>query len=150
MESLNELKEYGESLGYKDEDLRRFIQEQQIIMRDERAAIRQKEKDEMSFKLEMESKALERERQEQQYKLTQQDLENKQKIDELHLKSSEKSSETHASTPKFPKIPPFEDGKDDMDSYLRRFERYAGVQKWPKPTWATHLSALLKGRALDV
>ena len=104
----------------------------------------------MNFRLEMESKALERERQENEYKLHQQELVNKQKVDELQHKSSEKTSEPHTSTPKFPKIPPFEDGKDDMDSYLRRFERYAGVQKWPKPTWATHLSALLKGRALDV
>ena len=39
MESLNELKEYGESLGYKDEELRTFVREQQAIMRDERAAI---------------------------------------------------------------------------------------------------------------
>ena len=34
-----------------------------------------------------------------------------------------------------------------MDSYLRRFERYAGVQKWPKPTWATLLSLLLKAKS---
>ena len=34
--------------------------------------------------------------------------------------------------------------------YLRRFERYADVMKWKKDMWATNLSALLKGRALDV
>ena len=71
MENLNELKEYGESLGYKDEELRTFVREQQATMLDERAAIRdrEKEKDGMNFKLEMESKALERERQENEYKL---------------------------------------------------------------------------------
>ena len=37
-----------------------------------------------------------------------------------------------------------------MDSYLRRFERYATAQKWKKEGWATSLSALLKGKALDV
>ncbi len=37
-----------------------------------------------------------------------------------------------------------------MDSYLARFERYAEVQRWPKTQWAVHLSALLKGKALDV
>ena len=51
---------------------------------------------------------------------------------------------------KGPKIPAFDEGKDEMDSYLRRFERYADSQKWPKPCWATNLSALLKGRSLDV
>ena len=49
-----------------------------------------------------------------------------------------------------PKIPPFEDGKDEIDSYLRRFERYATAQKWNPDIWATNLSALLKGTALDV
>ena len=39
--------------------------------------------------------------------------------------------------PQGPKIPAFEDGKDDIDSYLRRFESYVApaptfqTQKWP-------------------
>ena len=37
-----------------------------------------------------------------------------------------------------------------MDSYLLRFERYATAQKWEKEDWATSLSALFKGKALDV
>ena len=49
-----------------------------------------------------------------------------------------------------PKIPPFDETKDEIDSFLRRFERYALSMKWDKSMWATHLSALLKGRALDV
>ena len=53
-------------------------------------------------------------------------------------------------TAKTPKIPAFDEGKDEMDSYLLRFERYATAQKWKKEDWATSLSALLKGKALDV
>ena len=37
-----------------------------------------------------------------------------------------------------------------MDSYQLRFERYATAQKWEQDTWATGLSALLQGKALDV
>ena len=37
-----------------------------------------------------------------------------------------------------------------MDAYLLRFERYATAQEWKKETWATGLSALLQGKALDV
>ena len=48
-----------------------------------------------------------------------------------------------------PKMTPF-DERDDMDSYLHRFERYAELQGWKKEVWAVYLSALLKGRALDV
>ena len=51
---------------------------------------------------------------------------------------------------KSPKIPAFNEGKDGMDSYLLRFERYATAQKWEPDTWATGLSALLQGKALDV
>lgn len=48
-----------------------------------------------------------------------------------------------------PKIPPFEDGKDDMGSYLSRFERLAEANQWAREEWATSLSALLTGHALD-
>ena len=47
-------------------------------------------------------------------------------------------------------MPFFDEVKDDIDSYLRRSERYAAAQKWTVETWAVHLSALLRGRALDV
>ncbi len=60
------------------------------------------------------------------------------------------SGSTSTAIPKYPKLPPFEDKTDEMDSYLRRFERYAEALHWDKVTWATNLSALLKGKALDV
>ena len=50
----------------------------------------------------------------------------------------------------FPKLPPFVDEKDDIDCYLQRFERFARSLSWPTESWATRLSALLTGRALDV
>ena len=37
-----------------------------------------------------------------------------------------------------------------MDAYLQRFKRFATTAKWDKARWATELSALLSGRALDV
>ena len=43
-------------------------------------------------------------------------------------------------------IPAFDEGKDEMDSYLFRFERYATAQKWKKEDCASSLSALLKVR----
>ena len=49
-----------------------------------------------------------------------------------------------------PKLPPFDDSKEEIDAYLHRFERYANAQKWDKSTWSTSLSALLKGEALSV
>jgi len=51
---------------------------------------------------------------------------------------------------KSPDLPSFIDGKDDFNSYLLRFKRYATVAKWEEEIWATQLSALLLGKALDV
>jgi len=51
---------------------------------------------------------------------------------------------------KVPKMPYFDEERDFMDSYLCRFERFAETQKWKREYWAMYLSALLKGRALDV
>ena len=48
------------------------------------------------------------------------------------------------------KLPAFVDEKDELDSYLLRFERYAEHAKWKKVTWAIKFSALLSGRAMDV
>ena len=64
---------------------------------------------------------------------------------ELEKQKSEKLA--HARDPK---LPFFEESKDKMDSYLSRFEKYATANKWDKNVWAAYLSALLKGRALDV
>ena len=50
---------------------------------------------------------------------------------------------------KTPKLPSFVDGKDDLDAYLQRFERFGTNAKWDKTGWAPKLSALLSGRALD-
>ena len=49
-----------------------------------------------------------------------------------------------------PKLPYFEEAKDRMDSYLARFEKYAVVNKWDQSLWSRYLSALLKGRALEI
>ena len=42
------------------------------------------------------------------------------------------------------------DGKDDLDAYLQRFQRFAETAKWKKDGWASKLSALLSGQALEV
>ena len=46
------------------------------------------------------------------------------------------------SAAKLPKLPAFVDGKDDLDSYLQRFERFAKSNNWDESTWSTSLNAL--------
>ena len=78
---------------------------------------------------------------------------NKMKQHELELKEKEMkdkaSSTVKAGQAKMPKLPTWQE-KDDMDSYLTRYEKYAQVQAWPGDRWAINLSALLTGKALDV
>ena len=50
---------------------------------------------------------------------------------------------------KLPKLPAFCDSKDNMDAYLKRFERFDANANWPVENWTTNLSALLQGKALD-
>ena len=49
---------------------------------------------------------------------------------------------------KIPKLLAFVDRKDDLDSWLLRFERFATTSGWPKENWCTSLSTLLTRRAL--
>ena len=79
-------------------------------------------------------------------------LQDRQHEDELERLEAQKALTQPRETikAKAPKIPAFNEGQDEMDSYLLRFERYVTAQKWEPDTWATGLSALLQGKALDV
>ncbi|GFO24851.1 hypothetical protein PoB_005135600 [Plakobranchus ocellatus] len=50
---------------------------------------------------------------------------------------------------KDPKLPNFQDGRDDLDVGLTRFERFAESNGWSREKWLSSLCALLTGRALD-
>ena len=63
--------------------------------------------------------------------------------------STRPAREGESSKFKMPKLPAFMDRKDDLDSWLLRFERFATTSGWLKESWCTSLSALLTGRALE-
>ncbi|XP_061171098.1 uncharacterized protein LOC133180643 [Saccostrea echinata] len=151
MDILNQLKEYGESLGLKDEELTTFIREQQAIQRDERNAERELEKKRLDCEAEKEKVSLELEKERYWYEIEQMKVE---KVYESQVVNTSKDVQSDHSqgrvTPKAPKLPVFNEEHDEMDSFLLRFERYAEAQKWGEENWAVNLSALLRGKALDV
>ncbi|KAJ8026430.1 hypothetical protein HOLleu_31244 [Holothuria leucospilota] len=51
---------------------------------------------------------------------------------------------------KLPQLSPFQDGRDEIDDYLSRFQTFATAAGWPESQWASLLSTLLTGRALAV
>ena len=63
--------------------------------------------------------------------------------------TAELAEPASSSKTRGPKMSSF-DVKDDMDSYLHRFERYAELQGCKRETLAIYLAALLKGTALGV
>ncbi|KAK7483826.1 hypothetical protein BaRGS_00024934, partial [Batillaria attramentaria] len=48
------------------------------------------------------------------------------------------------------KLPAFDEDKEDLDTFLGRFERVARLQKWPEDTWGARIGGQLVGRAAQV
>lgn len=165
VKEMLELLEVGTKMGMKDEDLQQFVKDEQARMRDEREkhrVERQEERD-RDFKLQMEKERAAREHDEREHarlieekrhqqKLEELELDHKLQLERSHMKPSVVTKEEKETSQviKGPKLPPFEDSKDNIDAYIQRFEIYATTQKWNKDAWGAHLSALLKGKALDV
>ena len=72
------------------------------------------------------------------------------RLEELRKANGTGPSPKCGNKPSIPPLPVFQEGKDDIDSYLCRFERHASCVGWSKPDWALALSALLSGKALDI
>ena len=161
------LKQEAEDLGFEGKELLDYVKEQQKLDREDRAEWRKirmvelqaegkKRADEAEDKKRAdEIRFAQIEAAKEQAKI---EAEKELALKELELKALQsQASASLAATPpphnkdaKSPKLPSFIDEKDELDSYLLRFERYAENASWEKDTWAIKLSALLTGRAMDV
>ena len=162
-------------LGYEGQELRDYLKRQQDLEREERLAQReyerekreaeQKEKDRELEKMKIEAARKDKEVEKLKIEAARKDKEMEmekevalKKIEaEVELKKIEAETTSHpwgpkekSSNPRSPKLPYFDEHTDKMDSYLTRFESYALSNKWDPSMWASYLSALLKGRALEV
>ncbi|KAJ8020220.1 hypothetical protein HOLleu_39750 [Holothuria leucospilota] len=168
---IEKLVKVGKELGFSGEELKAFIDVERIRLkeeRDEARRIRAEEREEEHRLLieaqEYKLKSKELEVKEIELKLVQKEQEIKEKEFkmkdgnvEVESSASEGEGDTKQGTDKkgniytkAPKLPKFEDGKDNMDAYLTRFERYADSRKWKKKSWALNLSTLLTGKGLTV
>ncbi|XP_071504670.1 uncharacterized protein [Diadema antillarum] len=72
-------------------------------------------------------------------------------LEELRKEIGTSSSATRVThRPSVPPLPVFQDGKDDIDAYLCRFERHATSVGWEQSDWGIAISALLTGKALSI
>ena len=151
----------AELLELSGEDKRLYIKE---CLKEERdREERERERDREEREREREERERERDREERQQEREKQrekeEKEERQRIRDHELEmeririqarpSGENISPRSTFNSSAPKLPAFVDHKDDLDSFLTRFERFGEMNEWPLEDWPIHLSALLSGRALD-
>ncbi|KAL8570939.1 hypothetical protein ACOMHN_023611 [Nucella lapillus] len=170
--SLEQLMTLGREMGYSDEGLRKFIEGQQKVEREERAERRRAEAEAENRKMEseMENRKIEAENRKLEAEMENRKMEAEMEKLRLEMSLREKELEirrvaiesedsdapssipghhrpNHAPRPQLPK---FSEGSDSMDAYISRFEVFARSQGWPEREWAMILSALLTGKALNI
>ena len=175
-ENFDKWLERGERLGFTGTDFQDFVkeQEQAYFDREERALRRAQEREDL-----LKSQDEERERKrafsvqaelehqkvladiKQKEILLQRDIQREaaeREIEKLKLQMQikELGVDSPPTSVDFgvkglrPKLPKFDENKDDMDAFLERFERFAVSQSWPEEQWAVSLSPLLTGKGLQV
>ena len=141
--AFEELKRQVEAWGLDDKQKGKFLMEEWRKMR---------EAEEKKAERDAEEKKAEREAEEKRRKAEEKKAEREAErdIERLRIELETKRLEATSREKEQRTVAPFADGHDDLDNYLLRFERYTGVAGWEKQIWATQLSALLSGRALEV
>ncbi|XP_067684362.1 uncharacterized protein [Haliotis asinina] len=139
----------GEKMGFTGEDLSAFVEKERQVITAGKERIQHEHERELVLQLEKEQLLLEREK-------LQRDERAMSRAHEKEMKELDISQgrPDHIPLPvenkSKPKLTPFDERRDNMDSYLNRFERYATCNQWLEEEWANILSALLTGKALEV
>lgn len=157
MDRVKELKALGGELGLQGSALQTYVTKQQEHERLERAAERERraKEEERKFTLQeleltKQKLAMEMDLAERQSKEADREHQRKLELGKQPTQAETLPEGGHAISRYIPKLPPFDEAKDDMDAYLKRFETLAASQKWPVDRWAVGISTLLKGKSLDV
>ncbi|XP_070192575.1 uncharacterized protein [Littorina saxatilis] len=163
----------GVELGLKGKQLTEFVEsqtrlqaqrEERQAQREERQAQReqrqaQREREERQAQREREEREAQREERQMELKRVELQIEMETKRLELQTEMVRVQNEQAAPRQRdnqqqmlhrAPKLPAFADGKDQIDCYLARFERFAESARWQRDDWAIQLSAHLTGAALEV
>ena len=133
MSSLQSLKEFGETLGLTGKDLATFIKEQQAVEREERQKKRDYDLAQQQREFEQEKRekehAHELERVRLQLEAARAAPTNRGRIGEHRESGDNTDDEEDRNRHRIrgPKMPPFDESRDNMDSFIHRFEVYASA-----------------------
>jgi len=162
--TMKEFVKVGKEIGLSGKELLDFVREEgdkaekRELERTEKAERKELERIEKEEKKELDKIEREREREDRllEREMKKLELESIAREKELALEMERLRSGGVKTAPsvdlkaRLPKLLPFNEKSDSMDAYLKRFERFAETAKWNRTVWATHLSALLQGKALYV
>ncbi|GFO10965.1 gypsy retrotransposon integrase-like protein 1 [Plakobranchus ocellatus] len=150
MATMEEIVKQADLLGYRGEKREEYLKQKFRLLAErqerkekeeaERQAREKKEEADRKERLELEKMKLDAEMTLLQAKIEAGIIKNESDG------SGARSSDAGA---KHPKLPNFQDGRDDLDIWLTRFERFAESNGWSREKWSSSLCALLTRRALD-
>ena len=135
LRSAQVLKQEAEDLSYEGKEILEYVKEHQKLDREERAAWRNIRMAELQTE---EKKRAD----EVKIQMAQIEVDNELKIKQMELQAQQAQATTGSATTlpprnkdaKPPKLPSFIDEKDELNSYLLCFERYAENTSWEKDT----------------
>ena len=129
----------GKEFGLSGQELKDYVDACVKEARDDRAEARQ---------VQIEAREAELQAKTQEANLVAQQI----RLEELRKENGRghSSNSKSGNKPSIPPLPVFQEGKDDIDSFLARFERHASCVGWERSDWALAISALLSGKALDI
>ena len=158
--------EQGKQLGLTGESLMKYVErrEEQNAEREERSKKREHEERIEREKRENEREQRENEREQRAHeeRMKAQEAGEKEKQRQHEMAIAQMRSEAkrdvgdHQGTSNnsqrgyIPKLPPFQEDKDEIDSFLYRFEAHATTCEWEKEKWPLYVASLLKGSALTL
>src|SRR5215469_13015988 len=134
------------------DELFRQLKEAGITGKEAKEYIKEREKEERQERREeRERQERKEERDRQNRKKEEKDREHEIRMLELQQRTNQHNGEedmlTHCK--KF-QLPNFLDGKDDIDSFLERFERIAKDDGWGREIGSSKLCTLLTGKAMEI
>ncbi|GFO44613.1 hypothetical protein PoB_007111800 [Plakobranchus ocellatus] len=170
MAKMEEIVKQADLLGYRGEKREEYLKQRFKLLAErqeekeeaERQAREKKEEDERQERKEKEEAERQaREKKEEADRKERLELE-KMKLDaEMKLlqakieagiiknESDGSSARSSDAGAKHPRLTIFQDGRDDLDIWLTRFERFAESNGWSREKWSLSLCALLTGCSLD-
>ncbi|XP_040068703.1 uncharacterized protein LOC120841790 [Ixodes scapularis] len=144
---IEKLVALGTKLDLSGAELKRWIEEETAKQREERALEREATREATEREQEAAKAAAERELEILRLRL---ELENKKEGNRSSGAGTDGEGQSVLKLNPNKLLLAFDERKDDLDAYIRRFEGIALSQKWPENQWATALSTCLTGEALSV